>query len=495
MAHDISKWDTEKTAVMFEEGLPEVYDEDPKALKTKIGGRIRQLNLDGAKLLDVMRLTNVPDQPHLEEQPLFSKLFEGTDDLFKKAVTNVRGAHAFANVFFKKIMLSSTLVSAEGKKLLSEDMNEFRDAAYDALYASDERWGIAVGKPSFFEYTSKVCRPGDNAKAIHGFHICPSGWIKLALKPYKHFGKSDQEDMFRTWHKAYHGTDVKNVQKIMSDRLRIPKESIHGTAGANGKNVIYCSPCIEYSAHHVFTGHAKLGPADAQMFSDMSSKKCDLSSPGHALHQQHVQCVFEVRVHPDKYRVQGNTLSKTLWPNWFLEFDTTCNSKSLEWIIEDEDDIEVTGILIRELACSPNEWNEQRVARMEKIVGWQWDAKGEIESGLRTGKALRQRNHDGVPPGQAKWQWNSVDATKDTLSRDSSFPWTDYLSEVSEVLEEAYLSYQQYCFIGQPSGSPGPYYIDFQGWCEGTGAPIQKRADADNQQAWRQRAVRRVPKL
>lgn len=483
MVNDVSTWDAEQTALMFEASLPEVACQDPMALKTKVSEQIRKMNLDGAKLLELMRLTNSPDQPPLMQQPVFQELFAGTEHLFQMARTHTRHAVAFADTIFKKIIFSSTMVSDIGKELLNTDMNEFRDPSHDAIYAADEKWCIAVGMPSLFEYDSTVCRPGDNAKAVHGFQTCPAGWIRLALKPHHHTGSSSKEEMFKTWHKAYHGTDVRNVQSIMTDSLKQPKRSIHGTAGANGKSVIYCSPCIEYSAHYLFTGDAQVEVPAFESSGDGSPSS------------RRVQCVFEVRVNPLKYRVQGNTLNKKLWPNWFLDFDSTCNSKNLEWIVENAEDIEVTGILIRELTCSPKEWNEKRVERMEKIVGWQWDMSVPKDSTkLRPGKATRSRDDDGVPAGQAKWQWNGVDGSKHTLSRDASLPWIDYPPDISAVLEEAYCSYQQYCYIGQPAGSPGPYYIDFQGWCEGHGGPIQKRADSDNKQSWRQRSVRRVPK-
>jgi len=53
---------------------------------------------------------------------------------------------------------------------------------------------------------------------------------------------------------------------------------------------------------------------------------------------------------------------------------------------------------------------------------------------------------------------------------------------------------QRFAFIGVPDGAPGPYFIDFGNECEPEldHKPQQRRADSDQAQSWRMRAVRRV---
>jgi hypothetical protein len=64
------------------------------------------------------------------------------------------------------------------------------------------------------------------------------------------------------------------------------------------------------------------------------------------------QYVFEVRVQLGAYDIHGNNLHKSLWENWFIEFDTNCNSRNLEWLSDKSEDLEVTGVVVRELPCA-----------------------------------------------------------------------------------------------------------------------------------------------
>ena len=61
-------------------------------------------------------------------------------------------------------------------------------------------------------------------------------------------------------------------------------------------------------------------------------------------------------------------------------------------------------------------------------------------------------------------------------------------------LENAYLAYQRFVFIGQPPGAPGPYCIHFgsQWHRDAPHKPEQRRADGDKKQDWRRRSIRRV---
>jgi len=102
------------------------------------------------------------------------------------------------------------------------------------------------------------------------------------------------------------------------------------------------------------------------------------------------------------------------------------------------------------------------------------------------------------------WQYNGSDRTLSYADSAENL-WTSYDASTSTLIEEAYLQYQRFVFIGQPSGAPGPYAIHFgREWDESVKVtpqeghtpcvlkPEQRRADADKEQGWRRRAVRRV---
>jgi hypothetical protein len=122
-----------------------------------------------------------------------------------------------------------------------------------------------------------------------------------------------------------------------------------------------------------------------------------------------VQWVFEVRVRPSSYRVQGNTLGRDLWGQdgqrmWGLEFDPLCNRQNLEWLIEREEDIVCTAVMMRDIPTPPREHNRMRFDTMKKHVGW--DGK----------RATRPRDYGGAITGAVRWQYNDERSDGSTLS-------------------------------------------------------------------------------
>lgn len=162
-----------------------------------------------------------------------------------------------------------------------------------------------------------------------------------------------------------------------------------------------------------------------------------------------------------------------------------CNSRNLEWLIAKSEDVVVTGVMVRELPCGPEQWVQTRVADMKRVVGWDDD----------TQQPTRPRSHGGTREDGAAWEFNNADAGQSTLDRSDSAAWEQYEASISNVIEGAYQSYQRFVFIGKPAGADGPaYFIDFGDLCDPriNEGPEQRRADADKAQSWRRRAVRRV---
>jgi hypothetical protein len=487
----VMQWDSAKLAGMLYSTLPEMQKghPDPMLLKEKIKARVLEHNITGKDMWALMCELNQPGKAAWNH-PTFVNLFKDTSQHFSRSATAVRNTENYIVTLLRKLVMANTSVAMDGAvmKIFSEEIipSKFRSPGFDCFYPLGDQWLIQCGPPKAVTYSSKVCRAGEERQGIHGCHVSPCGWTRFALKPPNHID-------WETWHKAYHGTAMKNVKSIEEKGLVIPAKSVHGGAGIVGdKKVIYASPSIEYSAHWVYTSETQAAGLSGEaatvgaLASKISSGK---DGPGVVMSgDTYVQYVFEVRVKPDGYRCQGNTLARSLWENWFIEFDTMASSRNLEWLIEDENNIVVTAVMLRQLKCSPKQFNEDRLAKMKAHVGW--DA-GEC-------KATRPRSF-GVPSGvPAAWEWNSND--KSTLATGEDNKWVRYSPEVSDVIESAYQDYQRFVYLGQPGGARGPYFIDFgkecedekYGWPKTLGWPEQRRADPDKDQLWRRRAVRRV---
>lgn len=144
------------------------------------------------------------------------------------------------------------------------------------------------------------------------------------------------------------------------------------------------------------------------------------------------QWVFEVRVRPGSYRVQGNTLGGNLWGEdgerkWGLEYDKCVSRLNLEWLITREEDIVCTAVMMRDIPCDPEEYNRRRFAEMKRHVGWDGE------------RATRPRDYGGVGPGvAARWEYNNAPAHGSTLSYSDAAPWKAYSDHDSKVIEDAY---------------------------------------------------------
>lgn len=160
----------------------------------------------------------------------------------------------------------------------------------------------------------------------------PAGWVgrkvKLSVEDFQ---------QVRSWPIVYHGTSFTSASHVLYDRLRRAGTwrsvlMAHGRAGArqlpNGARVptIYLSPALGYASYPVYAPLHELGD------------------------ERWVQAVLEVKVRPGSYRARANTLSATRhWPR-HLRIDPNFRShENLEFLVEDESDVRVIGVLFREL--------------------------------------------------------------------------------------------------------------------------------------------------
>lgn len=496
----IASLDTEALAQAMLRALPRMSKGDPDRLKCKVAARVREHGITGRSIAEMLCATR---ETPLDKNDTFIKLFDGTDEDFVHATTNVRNRKLFAKQMFLKLFLSETcpVVADAQQRIFNPQLipEGCRLPEYDAVYPDGDLFVIKFGQEVLHTYDSEIGRKGEGKRGMHGVYVSPGGWLRLALK-------SSEAVDWSTWHKAYHGTRVTNVRSIADKGLVRPAKSQHGAAGAGGKMVVYCSPSIEYAAHHLYTGSDMSAGALSERPLPLGSTDSGSSTVGSVLRESrhqydldelekdglYAQYVFEVMVKPDGYRVQGNTLGKGLWESRDIEYDTLSSSRNLEWIVEDEEDIAVTGVMLRALPQKPKEYMAERMERMKRHVGWN----------ATTQRATRPRADGGVGPGvEAAWEYNGN--ARETLRRDDGCDWKRYPDQISDLIEAAYQDYQRIAFLGELA--PGqPYYIDFGTWCEdpapGEGGPAppdgpeQRRADGNRTEAWKRRAVRRVRK-
>lgn len=151
----------------------------------------------------------------------------------------------------------------------------------------------------------------------------PHGWVKRRLRV-------DDYETCRTWPIAYHGTSAENAPKILLTNLRKPGQGgatqQHGGAGASASGTIYVTPSIYYAAHPVYAPLHEVG-GSSRWF----------------------QVVLQCKVRPSRFRVQQGTLGNKYWPR-DLRMDPNFRDHSqMEWLVDDERDVVVIGLMYREL--------------------------------------------------------------------------------------------------------------------------------------------------
>lgn len=519
----IEQWDTPRLFKFLTEAIPEVVGGslDRNGLLRRLEELMVAEQFNGRSLLKMMSDISQPGAPPLAEHELFKRIFLPLGDDFRDLVSRngqmpSRKVHTYVQTWLNELVLQSAGVPINDAKdrLFQTICASMRDKAFDCFYGFDDEWCIECGPDELMR----------DRNVFAGSYVSPCGWLRLAFKV-----PVAQNEVLQ-WHKAYHGTSASNIEAIAGHGLYFG-DGRNGKAGAKQRPVIYVSPSLEYAAHKLYTKQttmraepAFLDAAGCQQNPDLSFD-CNPSFEAaeqavgdwkdgiHSHHGTFVQCVFECRVRPGSYEIQGNTLGKGLWPfveqqppkpkRQYLTFDTRCVSSNLEWKIRNGDDIVCTGVMIRQIAVPPDAYNELRAKDMKNHVGWTDEEgptrKREHGSQLAAdGKRLIPKSSisPDAPPDSIIWVYNN--GPNRTLARGDDEPWQPYPKEVSDVIEAAYQEYQRYVYIGKPPGAPGPYYIDFQSWCrEGLqrkdhSGPEQRRADADREQDWKRRSVHRV---
>jgi hypothetical protein len=248
---------------LLRDSLPSVHHSPPSPahsdeLKTMVYERCIANSIGGRQMLEIIESNTVPGSS-MEEHESFKALFDGTEELFERAVTSVRGATVFATLIINKLILANASASINqleqavfGPGMIPPD---HRARQYDAWYPRDKVWCIEAGTPQPIEYDDSKFGGTGQASAVHGCYIAPAGWMRFAIDTTK-YPSAPKPEEWSTWHKAYHGTAGANVNSIVQNSLKF-MPSVHGAAGAGGKQVIYASPSIEYSAHYVYTTKGK----------------------------------------------------------------------------------------------------------------------------------------------------------------------------------------------------------------------------------------------
>ncbi|CAJ1453861.1 unnamed protein product [Effrenium voratum] len=174
--------------------------------------------------------------------------------------------------------------------------------------------------PDFSRYYAP--KPNAGSYGLRGGHeyYKPSGWLRFAVRM-----RSPCED----WCVAYHGTCSQNMLSILTAGLLRPGgpariRVAHGQAYSTSQRTIYLSPAIEYSAFPVYAEFVEIAP------------------------DHWAQLVLQCRVRPGSFTIQKGTLGNKYWPN-DSPFDPNFSGlDGLEWLVESEQDVVVSALLVRE---------------------------------------------------------------------------------------------------------------------------------------------------
>jgi len=143
-------------------------------------------------------------------------------------------------------------------------------------------------------------------------------------------------------------------------------------------------------------------------------------------------------VRPGSFRIQGNTLWAGGWGDKKVLYDERFGPDELEWLVEDANDVRVTGLMVHKDILDPKESVKQL-----------FDKHKQMCSNVRG-------------PGKAKWYWNNAPANGKTL--DPNGPWSLYNDTAAAKVEKAFQNWQSVCYLGQVDTDIGinPYFVDFK---------------------------------
>jgi hypothetical protein len=163
----------------------------------------------------------------------------------------------------------------------------------------------------------------------------PDGWWQFQVPPWCVNSELPINfDEIANWPVAYHGTACDKLPSILSIGLRKPGEvpwvgAEHGCAGAGATGAVYVSPSLWY----------ELKRSGAERW---------------------VQVVLKLRIRPNSYRAQGNTLLDRHWNRQICLDPDFPNNDCLEWLLEGDtyqrNDAVIVAVMIREIgACANSE--------------------------------------------------------------------------------------------------------------------------------------------
>jgi len=214
------------------------------------------------------------------------------------------------------------------KKIGSVVFQQLLDKVVHKLDASDAKLfqdQLAFGDMLDMNSVS-ICTPEHECYGIRGGkpHYKPAGWVRCGLA-----NADEIRNRCSDWCVAYHGTTSTSALRIMIHGLQRPGESgvrvAHGQVHSETGSSIYVSPSVEYAAFPCYSQIFKLG-------------------------EEHwAQLVLECRVRPGAFKEATGTLSSN--KHWPADVPIDQNFESLEgleWLLERQDDVMVSALLIRE---------------------------------------------------------------------------------------------------------------------------------------------------
>ena len=151
----------------------------------------------------------------------------------------------------------------------------------------------------------------------------PEGWLTFPLKPADEWNRHRVDECF-------HGTCMTALAPILLQGLKKPQTSAavaHGQHGSESKQTIYASPSWHYAAHPVYSPLHRW------------------TSGGR---DQAVQMVLKCDVLHGGYRAQKGTLGNKHWSRELRVDPEHDTMDDLEYLIEDEGNICLKGIMFRQ---------------------------------------------------------------------------------------------------------------------------------------------------
>ena len=154
-------------------------------------------------------------------------------------------------------------------------------------------------------------------------YVMPLGWCGFGILIDPRFDKEDIEQIFATYHVAYHGTTLHVVNQIIRTGFALPGDQFICTnievrpGHIPNKNEIYTSPSPNYSS---------FGDVYAVTFSYQGMK---------------FKTMLQVRQHPTSYEVQGETVGGRCKNEKYI------SDKEIEWKTRKRDSIIPYRILIK----------------------------------------------------------------------------------------------------------------------------------------------------